>query len=101
MTSILKRFCLLLILLFRYWGTPIPIIHCDSCGAVPVPKSDLPVVLPELDSLVSKGMSPLLQAHDWLNVDCPSCGGAAKRETDTMDTFVDSSWYFLRYLDAK
>lgn len=85
----------------RYWGTPIPVIHCSSCGAVPVNESDLPVELPILDTLSVKGKSPLLLADDWINVPCPSCGKSAKRETDTMDTFVDSSWYFARYLDPK
>ena len=83
----------------RYWGTPIPIIHCDKCGEVPVPESQLPVTLPDpagLD-LKPKGTSPLATATDWVNVSCPSCNGAALRDTDTMDTFVDSSWYFLRY----
>ena len=83
----------------RYWGTPIPIIHCDKCGEVPVPESQLPVILPDpagLD-LKPKGTSPLATATDWVNVSCPSCNGAALRDTDTMDTFVDSSWYFLRY----
>ncbi|XP_072020576.1 probable leucine--tRNA ligase, mitochondrial [Amphiura filiformis] len=83
----------------RYWGTPLPIIHCEKCKAVPVPESDLPVILPKLKSVSGKGISPLLQATDWLNVKCPQCGGDAKRETDTMDTFVDSAWYFLRYTD--
>jgi len=80
----------------RYWGCPIPIIYCDKCGAVPVPDEQLPVVLPEDISLDGKGGSPL-EADSFSSVDCPKCGGGARRETDTMDTFVDSSWYFLRY----
>ena len=85
----------------RYWGAPIPIIHCPTCGAVPVPDADLPVALPENIELSGKGGSPLNQLQSWLNVPCPSCGTPAKRETDTMDTFIDSSWYFLRYPDAR
>jgi leucyl-tRNA synthetase len=85
----------------RYWGAPIPIIHCPECGAVPVPEADLPVQLPEDVELSGRGGSPLSKLESWLNVPCPSCGTPAKRETDTMDTFIDSSWYFLRYPDAK
>ena len=84
----------------RYWGAPIPIIHCPNCGAVAVPDADLPVKLPEDVGFSGKGASPLAQLESWINVPCPSCGTPAKRETDTMDTFIDSSWYFLRYPDA-
>ena len=80
----------------RYWGTPIPFIHCDACGVVPVPKSQLPVVLPEDVDFATPG-NPLLRHPTWKHVDCPQCGQAAVRETDTLDTFVDSSWYFLRF----
>ncbi len=85
----------------RYWGTPIPIIYCDKCGIVPVPYEDLPVKLPDDVEFKGEGGSPLLTSKTFLNTKCPKCGGEAKRETDTMDTFVDSSWYYFRYLDPK
>src|SRR5215216_291838 len=82
----------------RYWGTPIPIIYCDNCGTVPVPEEDLPVLLPEDAEFMPTGESPLKRDPDFYNTECPRCGGPATRETDTMDTFVDSSWYWYRYL---
>jgi leucyl-tRNA synthetase len=84
----------------RYWGTPIPIIYCDACGLVPVPDADLPVVLPKVVEFSGRGDSPLAQIPEFVNVPCPTCGRPARRETDTMDTFVDSSWYYYRFCDA-
>jgi leucyl-tRNA synthetase len=83
----------------RYWGCPIPIIYCDDCGPLPVPDDDLPVLLPEVDDYQPKGKPPLASNEEWLYVPCPRCGTVGRREADTMDTFVDSSWYFLRYCD--
>uniref|UniRef100_A0A8C6WLX3 leucine--tRNA ligase n=1 Tax=Neogobius melanostomus TaxID=47308 RepID=A0A8C6WLX3_9GOBI len=85
----------------RYWGTPIPMVHCGSCGPVAVPVKELPITLPKMVSLSGKGASPLEFAHDWVNCKCPRCKGPARRETDTMDTFVDSAWYYFRYTDPR
>ncbi|HLX31614.1 MAG TPA: leucine--tRNA ligase [Gaiellaceae bacterium] len=84
----------------RYWGCPIPFIHCERCGVVPVPEDQLPVILPDIEDYAPKGKPPLAQNEEYMNVDCPQCGGPARRDPDTMDTFVDSSWYFLRYIDS-
>jgi leucyl-tRNA synthetase len=84
----------------RYWGTPIPVLYCERCGMIPVPDEDLPVVLPPMAKFSGVGQSPLASVPEFVDVKCPKCGGAARRETDTMDTFIDSSWYFYRYADA-
>ena len=83
----------------RYWGSPIPIVYCDDCGIVPVPEDELPVLLPEVEDYRPKGVAPLASNTEWLHVPCSKCGKPGTREADTMDTFVDSSWYFLRYVD--
>ncbi|MBI1983988.1 MAG: leucine--tRNA ligase, partial [Acidobacteria bacterium] len=85
----------------RYWGTPIPIVYCDACGIVPVPEKDLPVLLPAGVKPTGEGQSPLASVPEFVNTACPKCGGAGRRETDTMDTFIDSSWYFYRYTDPE
>src|SRR5262249_35477161 len=85
----------------RYWGTPIPMLYCEKDGVVPVPEKDLPIILPEQVDITLTGGSPLGRSPDFVNVTCPKCGGPARRETDTMDTFVDSSWYFYRYTSPR
>ena len=83
----------------RYWGCPIPVVHCDACGAVPLPEDELPLLLPDIEDYTPKGKAPLASNEEWMSVACPQCGGPAQRDPDTMDTFVDSSWYFIRYVD--
>jgi leucyl-tRNA synthetase len=85
----------------RYWGCPIPVVHCPSCGTVPVPEDQLPVQIPDDVEFLGRGPSPLAKLESWVNVPCPTCGTPAQRETDTMDTFICSSWYYLRYTDAQ
>jgi leucyl-tRNA synthetase len=85
----------------RYWGCPIPVVYCDACGIVPVPEAELPVLLPDIDDYRPRGEAPLAQAEHWMRAPCPGCGAEGRREADTMDTFVDSSWYFLRYCDPR
>jgi leucyl-tRNA synthetase len=85
----------------RYWGCPIPVVYCDECGIVPLPEEELPLLLPEVENYRPKGEPPLASNEEWMNVDCPRCGEPGRREADTMDTFVDSAWYFLRYCDPR